>query len=201
MNEEEPINCELTGEDGALDQHLELSELREQLEEQRQEASRFKEMLQREQADHINYRRRVDQQREEIHQRANADLLGVLLPIFDDFAMALAHVPESEDYRSWIEGIWIIHRNFNNMLESFGITQILPEGVQFDPTEHEAVLYEDKADYDDNVIVSVLRNGYKLHGRILRPAQVTVSRRTVGSSGESSSTGNENKESERCPKF
>lgn len=196
MNEEEPINCELTGEVGAQDQHLEVSVLKEQLEEKLQEASRFKELLQREQADHINYRRRVDQQREEIQQRANADLLGVLLPIFDDFARALAHAPESEDYRSWIEGIRIVHRNFNNMLESFGITQIHAEGVQFDPVEHEAVLYEDKADYDDNVIVSVLRNGYKLHGRILSPAQVTVSRRTVGSSEGNSSTGNENKESE-----
>ena len=195
MDEKECANCGSDNEDSPLGWEQENSILMERLEEQQLEISRVKEMLQREQADHINYRRRVDQQREEIHQRANADLLSVLLPIFDDFARALAHAPESEDYRPWMEGIRIVHRTFNNMLESFGIAQIQAEGVLFDPMEHEAVLYEDKADYNDGVVVSVLRNGYKLHGRVLRPAQVTVSKRSVGGSEKGPSTDNENKES------
>ena len=193
MDEKKCANCEPMGEDKP--QELEVSMLMEQLEEHQREIARVKEMLQREQADHVNYRRRVDQQKEEIQQRANADLLSGLLPIFDDFTRALAHAPESEDYRPWMEGITIVHRNFNNMLESFGIAQIQAEGVMFDPTEHEAILYENKTDYNDGVVVSVLTNGYKLHGRVLRPAQVTASKRSVDVSEECPSTDNENKES------
>ena len=193
MDKKKCANCGSAAEDNP--QESEVSMLMEQLEEQQREISRVKEMLQREQADHINYRRRIDQQKEEIQQRANANLLSGLLPIFDDFARALAHAPESEDYRPWMEGIWIVNRNFNNMLESFGIEQIQAEGVMFDPMEHEAILYEDKADYSDGTVVSVLRNGYKLHGRVLRPAQVTVSKRSVDVYEECPSTDNENKES------
>ena len=193
MDKKKCANCGSAAEDNP--QESEVSMLMEQPEEQQREISRVKEMLQREQADHINYRRRIDQQKEEIQQRANANLLSGLLPIFDDFARALAHAPESEDYRPWMEGIWIVNRNFNNMLESFGIEQIQAEGVMFDPMEHEAILYEDKADYSDGTVVSVLRNGYKLHGRVLRPAQVTVSKRSVDVYEECPSTDNENKES------
>ena len=71
----------------------------------------------------------------------------------------------------------MVFRNFKGALESFGVTPIQALGMGFDPMEHESVSYEFSDDFAEGMVMSVVREGYKLNGRVLRPAQVIVSRR------------------------
>ena len=82
------------------------------------------------------------------------------------------------------------------MLESFGVTQIEAINRVFDPLEHESIHYEISEDYDEGTIISVMREGYKLHGWVLRPAQVTVAKRKEEKIHEENISSSSEKESE-----
>lgn len=151
--------------------------LRAQLEEAQREMAQFRNLLQRVQADSINYKRRVEEEREELQKRANANLVTRLLPVLDDFQRALQHIPKDDALSPWLAGAELAYRNLRGVLDSFGVTQIEALGKTFSPLEHESVFYEVSNDHEEGQVMSVIREGYKLHGRVLRPAQVTVSKR------------------------
>ncbi len=167
----------------------ELAALRPKLEEAERERKQFKELAQRAQADLINFRKRVDQDREELERSANARLLRKLLPIIDDLALALGHVSPQEANAPWVEGVRLIHRKLLALLESEGVTPMAAEGQPFDPWEHEALLYQESETAEDGRVISVVRQGYKLHGRVLRPAQVVVARRPEPQAPQEAETG------------
>jgi molecular chaperone GrpE len=148
-----------------------------QLEEAQREVDQFRNLLQRVQADSVNYKRRVEEEREELHKRANANLVIRLLPVLDNFEQALQHIPPDDALRPWLAGVELVYRNLTSVLESFGVTPIEALGKTFDPMEHESVFYEVSEDHEEGKVVSIVREGYKLHGRVLRPAQVTVSKK------------------------
>ena len=150
--------------------------LKAEFEESNRERDQFRQMLQRAQADLVNYRRRTEEEREEQQKYTNSRLIQKLLPVIDDFNMAIDHASQSDAQPSWLEGIVLIQRKLNSLLESESVTKIKVDGKEFDPFEHEAMAYQESADHREGEILSVVRDGYKLHGRVLRAALVMLAK-------------------------
>lgn len=165
---------------GDSTQELESEEdlLQARLEEAQREVDQFRNLLQRVQADSLNYKRRMEEEREELQRQANANLVLRLLPVLDDFERALRHIPRDDAISAWLAGVELVGRNLTSVLESFGVTRIEALDAQFDPAEHESVSFELSDSRDEGTVLSVIREGYKLNGRVLRPAQVTVSKKS-----------------------
>lgn len=126
---------------------------------------------QRAQADFINYKRRAENEKSESTKFANAMLILNLLPVLDDFQRALASVSASLAGLNWVEGVQLIYRKLETILESQGLTQIKAVGEKFDPHFHEAVIYKDG---EEGTVIEELQRGYGLHDRVIRPALVVV---------------------------
>ena len=152
--------------------------LQARLEEAQREVEQFRTLLQRVKADSLNYKRRVEEEREELQRQANSNLVLRLLPVMDDFERALRHIPRDDAISAWLAGVELVGRNMTSVLESFGVTRIDAIDAQFDPAEHESVSIEVSDSREEGTVLSVIREGYKFNGRVLRPAQVTVSRKS-----------------------
>ena len=152
------------------------AQMEEQLEEALREKDQFRTMALRSQADLANYRRRAAEELVEARRSANAGLLLKVLSVMDDMERALAHVPEDAVAPGWLDGLRLVQRNLSNLLDSEGVTRIEAQGEPFEPWEHEAVLYEESPDSAEGTVVRVIRKGYRLRDRVLRPAQVAVAK-------------------------
>ena len=152
------------------------AQMSDELEEALRENDHFRKMAQRAQADLINYRRRTEEEKAELRRNANSNLLLKILSVNDDLGRTIEHVPEKGEAGAWLEGLTLVQRNLQNMLQAEGVAKIEAEGQPFEPWEHEAVFHEVTPDGKEGMVVKVIQDGYKLHGRVLRPAQVTVSK-------------------------
>jgi molecular chaperone GrpE len=139
------------------------------------QVSEYLDLLQRERANFVNFRRRAEQERQDLQQYANAQLIKRLLPIVDDFDRALAAAPDPKA-NPWVEGFALIDRKLHNILEAEGVTVIDSQDQPFDPKLHEAVEYE--GGEGEDVVTQELNRGYRLRERVLRPAIVRVGKRT-----------------------
>jgi molecular chaperone GrpE len=128
---------------------------------------------QRTAADFSNYKRRTDDERKAVGMMANAILIGRILGVLDDFDRALDSVP-AEIHEGWVDGIRLVERKLQALLEAEGVTPIEAIGQLFDPNLHEAVVHEDTTDYPDNTVIGEVQRGYLLHERVLRPSLVRV---------------------------
>jgi molecular chaperone GrpE len=140
-------------------------------------AEEYLRMAQRAQADLVNYRRRVDQERDEVRGAAKVDAVMALLPVLDDFERAIATIPEDHQSVGWVQGILLIERNLRALVERAGLERIDAQGKAFDPHEHEAVMTQESAEHDEDTVTQVIRPGYRSGGKVVRPAQVAVSRK------------------------
>ena len=164
--------------------------LRVRLDEEKTKAQGYLEKWQRAAADFQNHKRRVEQERSEMGRLANASFVINLLPLVDDIERALGTVDRKLAGLTWIDGIWLIYRKFQAVLESAGVKEIpVAEGEPFDPQVHEAI---SEAPGDEGKVVSVVQKGYKLGERVIRPAMVIVGK--AGS--EEQGTGNEEEKGE-----
>ena len=154
----------------------EIEPLPDPMEDMERERDQYKAMAQRAQADLVNYRRRVDEERVELHRNANASLLAKFLGVVDDFERAIALLPEDAAAAGWQEGLMLVKRNLDNLLESEGVSKIEAAGKPFDPWEHEAVHYMETSDAEDGTNIEVFRDGYRLHDKVLRASQVIVAK-------------------------
>jgi molecular chaperone GrpE len=159
-------------------------ELNEQLAEEKDKAQAYLANWQRAAADYQNFKRRVEQEREELSRLANAALMINLLPLVDDIERALENVDARLAGLTWLDGIRLIHRKFQALLEMNGVTEIEADGQQFDPNVHEAVMF---GEGEDGKVTSVVQKGYKLGGRVLRPAMVVVGQGKKGEEGQTAS--------------
>ena len=145
------------------------------LDEAEREKAQFKALAQRAQADLINYRKRAEEERQELVGNAGAQLLLRVLPVLDDVERALAHAggeaPPSEN--GWLDGFRLIERKLQGILAAEGLQRIEAEGA-FNPFEHEVVGQLDVAGRGEGEILEVTRQGYRMNGKVLRPAQVVV---------------------------
>lgn len=135
------------------------------------------EVLRRVQADFANYKRRTDEERLELQRHANSRLVLKLLPILDEFVLAIQHASKDGPDPSWLEGISLIQRKFNALMESENVAKIEALGREFDPFEHEAMAYQESPDHPEGCVMFVVREGYRLNERVLRPALVVLAKR------------------------
>ncbi len=145
--------------------------LREMLEEAERERDQFREMAQRAQADLVNYRRRAEDERETLRREITSSLLVNMLELVDDFDRALDFVTDA----AVLEGLRNARRGFDRRLGMQGVSRVESAGQQFDPNVHEAIGQSAPTDdHPEGTITSVVREGYMLNDRTLRPAQVIV---------------------------
>jgi len=152
----------------------ETKDLAAQLAEEREKAQAYLASWQRAAADYQNFKRRVDQEREELSRLGNAALIINILPLMDDLERALQNVDSRLAGMTWLDGIRLIHRKFQALLEMNGVNEITADGETFDPNVHEAVTF---GDGEENKVIGVVQKGYKLGGRVLRPTLVVVGKK------------------------
>ncbi len=155
----------------------EVEELGRELEEAKKKAAENYDQWLRSVAELRNYKKRVDQERESQSRDANAALIAQLLPVLDDLDRAMHSVPDEKLLHfSWIEGILLIYRRLQHVLEQFGLQAVEAVGKPFDPYVHEAILFEEVPAEKDQLVLADLQKGYKLYDRVLRPTLVKVGR-------------------------
>jgi molecular chaperone GrpE len=149
--------------------------LKAELESALAKADEYLTGLQRERAEFNNYRRRTSEEREQMLGLAGEDLIRKVLAIADDFDLAIDNRPIGLGADAWVEGVTAIDRKLRALLDSEGVRQIEAEaGKQFDPREHEAIVNVPGSGRAEGEIVDVVRRGYKLRDRVIRPALVAV---------------------------
>ncbi|MGQ0825107.1 MAG: nucleotide exchange factor GrpE [Actinomycetota bacterium] len=127
------------------------------------------------QADFENYRKRVLREQTLLVERATEGLVEQLLPVLDSFELAVQNLSgDSPDLEKVRKGVELVYAEMAAVLSRSGLERIDAAGAPFDPTEHDAVLQDDGD--GDPVVADVLRAGWKLKGRVLRPAMVKVTR-------------------------
>ncbi len=171
--EEVTVAEEVTEE---VEEVSELEALRQELEEAKAQAAEYLDGWQRARAEFANYKKRNEQERQELFKLANTTLITKLLPIFDDFERAFQTLPSNLLSLTWIDGVALIYRRLQAILEAEGLTLIETEGQSFDPLLHEAVTYEESEEHDEGQIIGEVQRGYKLGDRVLRPALVRVAK-------------------------
>lgn len=148
-----------------------IESLKQALAEEKAKAEAHLANWQRAQADFINYKRRSEQEKEEISKFANAMLMLNLLPILDDLERAFTSIPPHLAKLSWVDGIRLIERKLQASLEAQGLSPIKAKGEPFDPELHEAAMYSKGK---EGIVIEELQKGYKLHDRVIRPTVVVV---------------------------
>lgn len=166
-----PAASEPTGAESAQPAAPSLEELQKQLAEAQAQAAEYKDGWQRTVAEFQNYRRRVENEKNETHQVVLADIIQRYLPILDDLERALATRPPE---LPWADGIELIYRKWQALLEAEGVQRIPAEGEIFDPRFHEAIAQEAAENCESGRVIEVVRQGYRLGDRVIRPALVKV---------------------------
>jgi molecular chaperone GrpE len=162
--------------EGASQEETEPEPELDPLEKAEKEASEWRERAMRTQAELENFRKRMTRDRGEAIQYANASLLESLLPILDNFEMGLkAARVESEDSVIY-QGMNMVFRQTQDFLRDNGIEAIDAVGKAFDPNRHEAVEQQFSDEVDEGHVIAELRRGYRLGERLLRAANVIVSK-------------------------
>ena len=136
-----------------------------------EKAAEYLARWQRAQADFINYKRRIEQERQEFSAFANANLVQSLLPVLDDMDRALAAIPPDLTEHDWVEGIRAVDRKLRTSLETQGVKPIDALGQPFDPSLNEAVRQDTG---QEDIVIEEYQKGYTLNGKLLRPAKVVV---------------------------
>jgi molecular chaperone GrpE len=126
-------------------------------------------------ADFDNYKKRSRLEQLETIQHASGDLISRLLPGLDDLHKALDHKPEGID-EAWVKGVELSVRKLEDALRAHGLEVIEAVGKPFDPKVHEAIGHEESSEHPEDTVVEVLRPGYRVRDRVVRPALVKVAR-------------------------
>jgi molecular chaperone GrpE len=127
-------------------------------------------------ADLENFRRRAVREKDELRQFAAGRVLEDLLPVIDNLSLALAAAKApNADLKNLVGGIGMVQEQFKSALSTHGLKEVNPVGQVFDPNQHESISSQPSKDIPEGSVVQVVRTGYTLNGRLLRPASVIVS--------------------------
>jgi molecular chaperone GrpE len=140
------------------------------------QAEEYLDGWQRARAELINFKNRVNRERENARARIAGEILVQYLDVIDDLERALQDRPQDGDAKAWAEGIEMINVKLKAILDAEGVEQIVGVGQKFDPHFHEAISYEDNEEFEDGEVIDVIQKGYKLGERVLRPAMVRVAK-------------------------
>jgi len=155
-----------------------LEEVLEKLAEEKEGAIRAREDLLRVQAEMQNLRRRTEQDIEKAHKYGQEKFSIELLTVMDNLERALAAASDYEDetVKAIYEGVDLTLKSFTDCFNRFHIGSVDPMGEPFDPQLHQAVTILENSDVEPNTVIEVMQKGYTLHGRVIRPAMVVVSK-------------------------
>lgn len=163
VEEEQQKGCTLTQE--------EMDQVKAHIEELQKQLDETVALLQRNQADFDNYRRRNATIRSDSYEEGKRDVITALLPILDDFD----RVAESETKdEAWAEGVKLVHRKIMETLQKQGLTEVKTDGI-FDPNLHNAVMMETAEGVEKGTILAVFQKGYRVKDKIVRHSMVKVS--------------------------
>jgi len=129
---------------------------------------------QRARADFLNYKKEENERFKEFFEIEKAQLILKILPILDNFQKAKKEFSQNKDALNYLEGLTHIEKQFQKFLKEEGVEEIKAEEEKFDPNFHEAVEEVEAADKESGEILEVIQKGYKLKGRVIRPAKVKV---------------------------
>jgi molecular chaperone GrpE len=137
-----------------------------------------RDMVLRAQAEVQNMRRRCEADVEKAHKFALEKFSGELLTVVDNLERALNAVPDagSEQVKGLYEGVELTMKSFLEILSKFNVQQVNPVGQPFDPQVHQAITTVVNPNVEPNTVLDVMQKGYTLHGRVIRPAMVVVSK-------------------------
>ena len=157
----------------------ELVATRAELKRLESEVKELMDGLARRQADFENYRKRMERKRAETYNRVVADIAAKLLPVLDNLKRALeteasVEASESDEFRHFLSGVDLIHKQLNGVLDALGVKPVLAEGEQFDPHLHEAVVTEPTDDYEPDTVMQEIVRGFRIGDKLIRPALVKV---------------------------
>jgi molecular chaperone GrpE len=142
----------------------------------RTEAEGYLDDLRRLQADFDNYRKRTLREQTARAASASQALVARLLPVLDNFELAVSHAEQSRDFDRMLKGVEMVFGELREVLQGEGLVKIEAEGKPFDPERHEAVVAVDQEGAEPGTVVDVVRAGYELRGKVLRPAMVKVAK-------------------------
>jgi molecular chaperone GrpE len=140
------------------------------------QAESYLDDLRRLQADFDNYRKRTLREQTARAASASQALVARLLPVLDDFELAVSHAEQSRDFDGMLKGVEMVFGELREVLQGEGLVKIEAEGKPFDPERHEAVVAVEQEGAEPGTVVDVVRAGYELRGRVLRPAMVKVAK-------------------------
>lgn len=159
-------------ESGPVD---EIEQIRNELEAERARSKENFDQWQRTAADFSNYRKRLEQERNDLSKLASQALIGETLGVVDDLERAIKTIPQALYQFTWFDGVMLIHHRLLSVLNRYGLEPIaIEQGAEFDPAVHEAIL---EGEGETGKIIEVFQSGYKLHGKVLRPALVKVGKK------------------------
>ena len=151
------------------------AKLEEQLAAAKQEAAASYDRYTRAVADLENFRKRTLREKEELRQYAAAGLMEDVIPILDNLGLGLAAARQQTDVKSIVEGVSMVLEQLKTTLTRHGLKEINPAGQRFDPNFHECISHQPSAEVSEEHVMQVVRLGYSLNGRLVRPASVIVS--------------------------
>jgi molecular chaperone GrpE len=159
--------------DGAVD-----TEPMDELEQLRRQAAEAQDRLLRSQAEIDNTRKRMRREMDEERRYAELRLMEDLLPVIDNINRAIEAAEKNADAGSLLTGIKMVSHQLNEVLERHHLKPIKASGEPFDPAFHQAILHQPSDEHPENTVVRVGLPGYTLHDRVVRPAQVVVSKKS-----------------------
>lgn len=145
--------------------------LKQSLAEEKEKVEKYLANWQRSQADFVNYKKRMEQEKREMVEFANSMLILNLLTVMDDLERAFVSLPAQLMGFSWIEGIKLIYNKLKTILEAQGLAEIKAKGEPFDPHLHEAVM---RREGKEGIVMEEIQKGYKLKDKVIRPSMVIV---------------------------
>ena len=153
-----------------------IQELEEQIEKLKADVDHWKNEYYRAYADTKNLRNSLEKEQSELRRYRAIGFIEELLPVLDSFHMALDNEPPSPEVKNYLVGFQFIYRNLINALENEGVKEIAPQiGDKFSDKTMNAVDVTEQ-EGEENLVTRVYAKGYELHGRLIRPANVSVSK-------------------------
>lgn len=153
---------------------VDMENLKKQLIEKEALIEDYYNRLARAQADYENLKRRMNEERERLTNYAAENLITDILPVLDNFQRALENQKDCSD--EFVAGVEMIYKQLQDILKKDGVEEMNPLGEDFDPNKHEAVMQVESEEYEENKIIEVLRKGYILKDKVIRPAMVKVAK-------------------------
>lgn len=142
-----------------------------------QERDALRDQLLRAMADMQNFRRRVQQEKEETRKYATETLVAELLPVLDNFERTLAAVESGAGIETLVEGVKMVDKQMRSILESVKLSRIPSQGLSFDPEHHEAIAVEETDQHPEGTIIEELQPGYRIAEKVIRPARVRIAKK------------------------